>query len=67
MSSMLDYIKTVLQKVSFDKGLFEKELKKGLKLLRIEDVKMLRDWCYEQFSDRYYAVLNQCFTQRLAL
>lgn len=63
---MLDYFKIVLQKVSFDKGLFEKELKKSLKSLRSEDRKKLRDWCYDQFSDRYHLILNQCFSQRLA-
>ena len=33
MLSMLEYIKTILQKVSFDKALFEKELAKAINML----------------------------------
>ena len=35
--TMLAYVKLVLEKVSFDKSLFEKELKKGLSFLLPED------------------------------
>ena len=31
---MLEYVKMILLKVSFDKMLFEKELTKGLKMLK---------------------------------
>lgn len=47
---MLEYCKTVLVKVSFDKKLFEKELKKALKSLVPEEIKQLREWCYLHFS-----------------
>ncbi len=67
MTKMLDYIKTVLQKVSFDKGLFEKELRKALKILKKTDTQKLKNWCYEQFSDRYQTILNQYFESQLAL
>jgi hypothetical protein len=68
MTTMLDYIKTVLQKVSFDKVLFEKELRKGLQVLVPEEAKQLRNWCYDQFSDRYQNILNHHFSrQQLAL
>ena len=66
MATMLEYIKTVLQKVSFDKWLFERELRKALRVLMPDEVKQLRVWCYEQFSDRYHAVLNKCFPPQLA-
>jgi hypothetical protein len=65
MANVLEYVKTVLQKVSFDRTLFEKELRKGLKMLVIEDVSVLRTWCYEKFSDRYQVILNQYFSQSL--
>jgi hypothetical protein len=66
MTTMLEYIKTILQKVSFDKWLFEKELRKALKVLRAEEIKHLKAWCYEQFSDRYHGVLNKCFPPQLS-
>lgn len=65
MATMLEFFKTVLQKVSFDKKLFEKELRKALKTLLPEDVKQLRTWCYENFSDRYSLILNQHFRQSI--
>ncbi|MFN8345480.1 MAG: hypothetical protein U0X91_10775 [Spirosomataceae bacterium] len=60
---MLEFIKTVLVKVSFDRKLFEKELRKALKVLLPEDVKQLKLWCYEHFSDRYHFVLNRYFSK----
>lgn len=59
---MLEYIKTILQKVSFDKKLFEKELKKAIKMLIPEEVKQLRSWCYERFNS-YLSILNRCFAR----
>ena len=50
---MLEYCKTVLAKVSFDKKLFEKELKKALKSLVPEEIKQLREWCYQHFSQHH--------------
>ncbi|MGA0559346.1 hypothetical protein ACO2Q8_21990 [Larkinella sp. VNQ87] len=64
MATMLEYIKTILQKVSFDKKLFEKELKKAISLLIPEEVKQLKSWCYEKFSNLYLSVLNRCFYRR---
>ena len=40
--TMLEYIKLILEKVSFDAALFEKELKKYLKLLLPQELKTLR-------------------------
>ncbi|MDF7818869.1 hypothetical protein P1X15_14735 [Runella sp. MFBS21] len=63
MATMLDFIKLVLVKVSFDKKLFEKELRKALKVLLPNDVKKLKAWCYEHFSDKYHVILNQYFSR----
>jgi hypothetical protein len=64
MLSMLEYIKTILQKVSFDKALFEKELAKAIQLLTMPDeVKQLKRWCYAQFGKVYRLVLNRCFSR----
>ena len=63
MLSMLEYIKTILQKVSFDKALFEKELAKAIKMLVPDEIKQLKRWCYAQFGTIYRAVLNRCFAR----
>ena len=60
---MLEYIKTILQKVSFDKALFEKELAKAIKMLVPDEIKQLKRWCYAQFGTIYRAVLNRCFAR----
>ncbi|MDP1814068.1 MAG: hypothetical protein Q8K92_06430 [Leadbetterella sp.] len=51
----------ILDKVSFDSKLFEKELKKGLKELLPVDMKELRNWCYEKFGKIYQTLLNKVF------
>lgn len=59
---MLEYFKTILSKVSFDKRLFEKELRKAIKTLVPKEVQQLRDWCYENFH-QYQPILNSCFVK----
>lgn len=61
---MLAYVKLVLEKVSFDKSLFEKELKKGLSFLLPEEVKDLKNWCYAQFGSMYRTILNKIFKKQ---
>jgi hypothetical protein len=58
---MLNYVKTVLTKVSFDAGLFEKELRKAIQLLIGEDIRELKNWCYTRFGKQHEAILNRCF------
>ena len=58
---MLDYVKTILEKVSFDKRLFEKELRKALRMLGLDELKQLKSWCYERFSRIYQVILNRVF------
>jgi len=60
---MMEYVKVILLKVSFDKKLFEKELQKGLKLLIPSEVQEFKDWCYKTFEKTYEPVLNKYFLQ----
>lgn len=60
---MLEYVKTILLKVSFDKMLFEKELRKAFKVLVTDELQQLRQWCYDQFSGRYLFILNKVFNR----
>lgn len=59
--TFFEYLKMILQKVSFDAKLFEKELKKGIQQLLPEEVKQLKAWCYEQFGKLYRRILKRCF------
>lgn len=58
---MLDYVKVILEKVSFESSLFEKELKKALKLLSFREIRELRKWCYKKFGSIYRGILNKTF------
>lgn len=41
---MLAYCKMILEKMTIDKGLFQKELKKAFKLLLPDEAKELSQW-----------------------
>lgn len=58
---MLEYVKTILQKVSFSKYLFERELKKGLRYLIPAELEEFRIWCYETFRRIHQPILNRYF------
>lgn len=59
----LDYVKVILEKVSFDAKLFEKELRKAIKTLLTEEIRELRTWCSDQFGKMYYQVIEKCFNR----
>lgn len=60
---MLEYIKTILGKVSFSKELFEKELRKAINMLVPTEVEELKKWCYAKFSTVYAEILNRNFQE----
>ena len=62
---MLKYAKEILTKVSFDAQLFEKELRKAIKMLVTEELHELRVWCHEKFGKLYHTLINRCFRQAL--
>ena len=55
-TEMLEYTKTILKKVSFDKELFDKELKKALNYLCIPELKELENWLLNTFGKQYQLV-----------
>jgi hypothetical protein len=61
---MLNYVKTVLTKVSFDALLFEKELRKAIRLLIADEVSELKHWCYMTFGNEHETILNRCFVAK---
>lgn len=62
--TMLEYIKMILRKVSFDTKLFEKELKKALKALSMQEIRSLKEWCYQEFGSLYRQILNKVFRRK---
>ncbi|WP_297798190.1 hypothetical protein [uncultured Eudoraea sp.] len=50
--SMLEYYKTVLQKVSFDVKLFSKELKKAISKLLPDEIEELKVWLQNFITDK---------------
>jgi len=58
---MLNYVKTILSKVSFDKALFEKELRKAISMLVPVEVSELKKWCIEKFGHLYRRIISKCF------
>lgn len=51
--SMLEYTKMILEKVSFDRKLFEKELLKAIRYLIDPELRELERWCMEKFGFQY--------------
>ena len=62
---MLKYAKEILTKVSFDAQLFEKELKKAIKLLIPGEINELKQWCHDKFGKLYSTLINRCFRLHL--
>jgi len=60
MSAMLEFVKQVLQGVSFDKELFRKELYKNLLLISPAEKTLLLTWCLTHFA-QHYEILKDAF------
>ncbi|HKR03568.1 MAG TPA: hypothetical protein VJY62_02955 [Bacteroidia bacterium] len=58
---MFEYTKQILTKVSFDRVLFRKELKKAMKWLKSEERRMLMVWCLATFGHTYSDVIREVF------
>jgi hypothetical protein len=66
-TTMLEYSKTILKKVSFCDVLFEKELRKAIRWLIEREKLQLQVWCKQHFGARYSRIINKCFTRRLLI
>ncbi len=58
---MLEFCKTVLSRVSFDRRLFAKELKKSFQWLPREDAEALRQWAMKQYRHKYAHAITAAF------
>lgn len=61
---MVELVKTILIKVSFDKLLFQRELRKGLEWIDKKDRKEFEEWCYARFRDQHKDVLDILFKKK---
>jgi ACT domain-containing protein len=59
-TAMYELCKEILQKVSFDKSLFRKELIKSRKWLKEEELVKLQAWCLSTFIV-YKEMINEVF------
>ena len=58
---MLEYSKTILKKVSFDRSLFERELLKAIQNIIEEKLEEFRKWCFYHFGQTHNDILIRCF------
>ena len=57
---MLEFSKKILEKVSFDKGLFRKELQKSLVWINKQETAALKIWALTYFS-HYKETIQEVF------
>jgi hypothetical protein len=60
-ANMLEMQKLVLENVHEDKSLFEKELRKSFNWLEYDDLIILYNWAMEEYSDKYFNLINCIF------
>jgi hypothetical protein len=58
---MFEYTKEILTKVSFDRTLFRKELKKAIRWLKKEERSLLKVWCLATFGNMYLDIIKEVF------
>ena len=59
---MFDLSKTILTKVSFDKMLFRKELRKAIKWIQPDEKALLKVWCLTTFGNVYQNEILEVFS-----
>jgi len=63
---MLELSKKILEKVSFDKKLFRKELKKSLNWLKPNEQVLLKTWCLATFGAAYSELITEVFESTIS-
>lgn len=58
---MLELCKTILIRISFDKNLFRKELRKSITWLKPHERIILKVWCLAQFGHLYKDIILDVF------
>jgi len=58
---MFELSKHILQKVSFDKMLFRKELTKAVSWVKNDEKLLLKVWCLSTFGHQYRDVIREVF------
>tara|TARA_B100000768_G_scaffold144585_1_gene137164 strand:+ start:587 stop:784 length:198 start_codon:yes stop_codon:yes gene_type:complete len=61
---MLEFCKSVLSKVSFDRALFAKELKKSVRWLKRSEIQNLQDWCIKGYGEVYGDLITSTFSNQ---
>ena len=62
---MFDLSKKILEKVSFDKMLFCKELTKAIKWVKPDEKTLLKVWCLSTFGNEYQKEIIEIFIRKL--
>ncbi len=58
---MLEYQKMILEKVAFNKSLFEKELRKSTAMLSNNEAQELRNWVITHFLTTHSDIIRRAF------
>jgi uncharacterized protein YjhX (UPF0386 family) len=58
---MFEFSKKILEKVSFDKLLFRKELGKAIKRIKPDEKTVLKVWCLATFGHQYQEEILEVF------
>ncbi len=66
-TSLLDYSKVILHKVSFCEILFEKELRKSIHSLSSQERINLYKWCRQHYREKYPSVIKKVFLEENVL
>jgi hypothetical protein len=66
MNAMLEYVKTILQKVSFDLSLFRKELQKSIEWLTASEQVELKTWLIVSFQGDHKKIIKEVFDRNAA-
>ena len=58
---MYELSKTILEKVSFDRKLFLKELSKAVNWVTPDEKTLLKMWCLSVFGNKYQEEITEVF------